>query len=188
MNEELQLYMEDAQERMNSAIEHLNKELLKIRAGKASHHMLDSVKVDYYGNETPLARVANINTTDARTLVIQPWEKNMLAAIERAIINSNLGLTPSNNGELIRINVPPLTEERRKGLVKQVKHEGEEAKVSIRNSRKEINTDLKKLEKEGTISEDELKIAEEEVQELTKKFSELAEKAVEVKEKEIMTV
>ncbi len=188
MNEELQMYMEDAEDRMKAALEHLDKELLKIRAGKASHHMLDSVKVDYYGTETALSRVANVNTTDARTLVIQPWEKNMLAAIERAIINSNLGLNPNNNGEMIRISVPPLTEERRRGLVKQVKNEGETAKISVRTTRKEINADLKKLEKSGDISEDELKTAEEDVQNLTKKYTELVDKAVDEKEKDIMTV
>lgn len=188
MNEELQLYMDDAQDRMKAAIEHLNKELLKIRAGKASPHMLDSVMVDYYGTETPLNRVANVNTSDARTLVIQPWEKSMLANIERAIINSNLGLNPNNNGELIRINVPALTEERRRDLVKQVKNEGETAKISIRAARKDTNNELKRLEKEGEISEDMQKNSETDVQEYTKKYTELVDKAVAEKEKDIMTV
>ena len=188
MNEELQMYMEDAEDRMKAAIEHLNRELLKIRAGKASPHMLDSVKVDYYGTETPLSRVANVNTSDARTLVIQPWEKTMLANIERAIINSNLGLNPSNNGELIRINVPALTEERRRGLVKIVKNEGETAKISIRNARKDTNNELKRLEKEGEISEDVQKNSEMDIQDSTKKYSDLADKAIIEKEKDIMTV
>ena len=188
MNEELQMYMEDAEDRMKAAIEHLNSELLKIRAGKASPHMLDSVMVDYYGTETPLSRVANVNTSDARTLVIQPWEKTMLGNIERAIINSNLGLNPNNNGELIRINVPALTEERRRGLVKLAKNEGETAKISIRNARKDTNNELKKLEKDGEISEDIQKNSEMDIQDLTKKYSELVEKTIVEKEKDIMTV
>ncbi len=188
MNEELQLYLDDAEDRMKTAIDHLIKELVKIRAGKANPQMLDSVKVDYYGTETPLARVANVNTSDARTLVIQPWEKTMLGNIERAIINSNLGLNPSNNGEMIRINVPVLTEERRRGLVKQARAEGENAKIAIRTARKETNNELKKLEKEGTISEDMQKNAESDVQDFTNKYTEAVDKILADKEIDIMTV
>lgn len=187
MNEELELYMDDAKERMEKAIEHLERELLKIRAGKASPNMLDSVRVDNFGTESPIKHVANVNTTDARTLVVQPWQADMLPKIERAIINSNIGLTPNNNGEKIIINVPPLTEERRKALVKQVKNESENAKVSIRSVRKDTNNEIKNLQKDG-LSEDAAKSAEEEVQKMTDEYSEKVDKLVEKKEQDIMTV
>ena len=148
MNEEVQFYIEEAQEGMDKAIGHLQSELGKIRAGKASTAMLDGVKVEYYGAPTPLHQLASVNTSDARTLVITPWEKSALSAIERAIINANLGLNPSNDGTLIRINVPPLTEERRRELVKRTKAEGENAKVAVRNIRRDANEAIKKLQKE----------------------------------------
>ena len=149
MTEELDMVMDMAKESMSSAIDHLGQELTKIRAGKATPSMLDSVSVDYYGSMTPLSQVANVNTLDARTLSIQPWEKTMLEEIERGIINANLGLAPQNNGESILINVPQLTEERRRDLVKQAKAVGEHAKVSIRNSRKDANDEVKKLKNDG---------------------------------------
>jgi ribosome recycling factor len=187
MEEEVQLYIDDAKEKMEQAVHHLDHELTKIRAGKASPHLVDGIKVDYYGVETPLNQVSNVNTPDAKTIAIQPWEKTMIDPIEKAILAANIGLTPVNNGELIRLNLPPLTEERRKELVKQVKSLGENAKVSIRNARREANEEFKKLTKEG-VSEDVAKDAEEEVQKLTNKYSENVDKSMEEKEKDIMTV
>ena len=170
MQEEVDFVLEHSKERMKAAINHLEKELIHVRAGKASPAMLDGVMVDYYGSMTPLSQVANVNTPDARTIAIQPWEKKMIPVIEKAILNANLGFNPDNNGEMIRINVPVLTEERRKGLVKQAQHEGEIAKVSVRTVRKEANESLKKLQKEG-VAEDIVKGAEEEVQEMTSVFA-----------------
>lgn len=172
---------------MEKAIDHLESGLLKIRAGKASPQMLDGIYVDYYGNSTALNQVANINTPDARTIAIQPWEKQMLQVIEKAIFGANLGFTPMNDGQLIRINIPPLTEERRKDLVKQAKAELEHAKVSIRNIRRDSNEAIKKLQKEG-LAEDLAKDAEAKIQTLTDQYSAKADKHIEIKEKEIMTV
>ena len=176
-----------SKEMMEKAINHLEVELGKIRTGKANPSMLDSIMVDYYGAITPLHQIANINTPDARTLVIQPWEKSKLADIERAIINGNLGLNPQNDGEVIRINVPPLTEDRRKEMVKIAKNETENCKVSIRNARKNANENIKKLQKEG-LAEDLAKDAETTVQNLTKDFEAKVDDHVAKKEKEIMTV
>jgi ribosome recycling factor len=146
MDEEIEFIIDTAKEAMNNAIAHLEKELRSIRAGKASPAMLTTVMVDYYGAQTPLGQVANVNTPDARTLSIQPWEKNMLQPIEKAIQIANLGLNPMNNGDVIMINVPPLTEERRKGLAKQAKAEAEHAKVGVRNARKDANNEIKKTD------------------------------------------
>ncbi len=187
MQEEVDFVLDHSKERMKAAINHLEKELIHVRAGKASPAMLDGVMVDYYGSMTPLNQVANINTPDARTIAIQPWEKKMIPVIEKAILNANLGFNPDNNGEMIRIIVPVLTEERRKGLVKQAQHEGEIAKVSVRTVRKEANESLKKLQKEG-VAEDIVKAAEEEVQEMTNSFSVKIDNLVKAKEKDIMTI
>ena len=187
MSEEVQLYLEDAKDTMNNAITHLENELAKIRAGKANPHMLDGLAIDYYGTMSPLSQVSNISTPDAKTIFIQPWDKKMIELIEKSILKANLGFNPVNNGEVIRIAVPPLSEERRKQLVKQVKTEGETAKVSIRNVRRDTNEGLKALKKEG-IPEDEIKKAEEDVQKLTDNFSKRVDELLEKKEKEIMTV
>lgn len=187
MEEEVQLYLEEAEERMQKAIAHLEQELSRIRAGKANPSILEGVKVDYYGVDTPLSQVSNINTPDAKTIVIQPWEKNMLESIDKAIMAANLGYNPINNGEVLRINIPALTEERRTQIVKQVKSEGENAKVSIRNTRKWANDELKQLEKDG-LSEDAEKLAEDEVQKFTDEYTKKVEELVEAKEKDIMTV
>lgn len=185
--EDIELILSMAKDSMQAAIDHLIKELAKIRAGKAHPSMLDGLFVDYYGASTPLNQVSNVNTPDARTISIQPWEKAMLDPIEKAIMAANLGLNPQNNGELIMINVPPLTEERRKQLVKQTKSEGEDAKVSIRNARKDANDEIKRLQKES-ISDDLAKSAEERVQKLTDSFSKRVDDLLEIKEKDIMTV
>ncbi len=187
MTEEVNMYLDDAREKMEKAIEHLKNELMSIRAGKADPNILNGIFVDYYGTNTPLEQVSNINTPDARTIAIQAWEKNMISVIEKAIMAANIGLTPVNNGELIRLNVPPLTEERRKELVKNVKAEGENAKVSIRSIRKDTNDEIKKLEKEG-LSEDMAKDAEAEVQKLTDNFSKKVDEIVEAKEQDVLTV
>ena len=187
MTEEVQFVIDEASERMDKAINHLEIELSSLRAGKANPKMLDSVMIDYYGTQTPISQVANIGTPDPKTIAIQPWEKTMIDPIERAIINSNLGFNPQNNGELIRINIPALTEERRIALVKQVSSEGENAKVSIRSTRKDANNDIKKLEKDG-LSEDEAKTAEDEIQKITDKFGEKVDQVVKVKEEDIMTI
>ncbi len=187
MSEEVDFCLDETNENMAQAIEHLKKELVKIRAGKANPAMLDNVTIDYYGTVTPLSRVSNIGTSDARTIVIQPWEKNLIPIIEKAILAANLGFNPDNNGELIRINVPPLTEERRKNLVKQSKNEGEDTKVGIRNKRRESNEEVKKMKKDG-LAEDEAKNAEAEIQKLTDKYIKIVDELVEQKEKDIMTV
>lgn len=184
MNEEIEFILDAAKEQMQNAIEHLIKELRSIRAGKASPAMLSTVFVDYYGSQTPLSQVANVNTPDPRTLSIQPWEKQMLQEIEKAIMNANLGLNPMNNGDLIIINVPALTEERRVQLAKQAKAEAEHAKVGIRNARKDANNDIKKVD----ISDDEKKIAEDEVQKLTDSFVKQTDDLFNKKETEILTV
>jgi ribosome recycling factor len=187
MTEEVNFYLDEAKERMAKAIEHLDNELKKVRAGKADPNILNGITVDYYGTETPLQQVSNINTPDARTIAIQAWEKGMIDPIEKAIMAANIGLTPINNGELIRINIPVLTEERRRDLVKMVKAEGENAKISIRNTRREINDEIKKLEKDG-LSEDMAKDAEAEVQKITDDFSKKVEEIINSKEVDIMTV
>jgi ribosome recycling factor len=187
MEEEIDLVLETVEESMQKSIAHFEKELVKIRAGKASPAMVSGVLVDYYGSNTPLSQVANVGTMDARTLTIQPWEKAMLEPIERAIINSNLGLNPQNNGEMILINIPQLTEERRRDLVKQAKAEAEDAKVGIRNARKEGNDEVKKMEKDG-LSEDDAKGVEDSIQELTDKYSARIDKILVAKESDIMTV
>lgn len=187
MIEEVQLVFDDAKERMEKAIEHLENELAVIRAGKANPRILDGITVDYYGTQTPLNQVSNIGTPDPKTISIQPWEKSMVEPIERAIMASNIGLTPINNGELIRINIPALTEERRKNLVKQVSSEGESAKVSIRTSRRDANDALKQFQKEG-VAEDEIKKGEEKIQNLTNEYSEKVDEIIKLKEEDIMTV
>lgn len=187
MNELIALELDDCRENMGKAVAHAESELTKIRAGKASPSMLDGVSVEYYGNMTPLSQVSNINTTDARTIIVQPWEKNLIGAIEKAIIDSNIGLNPQNDGSIIRLAVPPLTEERRRDLVKKVKEEAEKGRVAIRNIRKDINESIKKLKGEG-ISEDEIKTGEGEVQKLTDAFIAKVDQLMEIKEKDIMTI
>ncbi len=187
MNEDIQFILDNTKEQMDKAVSHLESELVKVRAGKASPSMLESIQVDYYGTRTPLNQVANINTGDARTLVVQPWEKSMLTPIEKAIQAANLGLNPQNDGIIIRILVPALTEERRRDLVKKAKSEAETAKVSMRSIRKEANEELKKLQKNGT-PEDEVKEGENKVQLLTDSYVIKCDKHLEIKEKEIMTV
>ncbi|MCL6274818.1 ribosome recycling factor [Muricauda sp. 2012CJ35-5] len=184
MNEEVTFILDTTKESMDGSILHLEKALVKIRAGKASPVMLSTVMVDYYGSPTPLSQVSNINTPDARTISVQPWEKSLLQEIETAIMNANLGFNPMNNGETIIINVPPLTEERRIQLVKQAKSEAEDAKVGIRNARQDANKELKKLE----ISEDLLSNAEVDVQDLTDTFIKKVDAILTVKEAEIMKV
>ena len=187
MQKEVDFFLEHAEERMKAAIANLEKELLHIRAGKASPAMLDGVMVEYYGSQTLLTKIANISTPDARTIAIQPWEKSVIPAIEKAILNANLGFNPGNNGETIRINVPVLTEERRRLLVKQANQEGEVAKVSIRTVRKEANEILKKLQKDG-LSEDLEKDAESIVQRRTNDYGIKIDNLVKAKEKDIMTI
>lgn len=184
MNEEVQFILDTAKESMDNAITHLEKALIKIRAGKASPAMLSTVMVEYYGSQTPLSQVSNINTPDARTISVQPWEKTMLTEIETSIMNANLGFNPMNNGEMVIINVPPLTEERRVQLVKQARHEAEEAKISVRSARQEANKDIKQLD----ISEDREKNAEIDIQELTDKYTKKIEQILEAKEADIMKV
>ncbi|MNK14885.1 Ribosome-recycling factor [compost metagenome] len=185
--EEIDFILDSAKESMNGSIAHLEKEFLNIRAGKASPAMLGGVFVDYYGSQTPLSQVANVNVPDARTITIQPWEKNMLQPIEKAIMVANLGFNPMNNGDNIIISVPPLTEERRRDLVKQAKVEAEDAKIGVRNVRKDANNDIKKLEKDG-VSEDACKDAEESIQELTNSFIKKIDELLVHKEAEIMKV
>jgi len=187
MNEEIELITEETRERMQKSLEHLEHELARLRAGRSNPALLDGVTVDYYGVNSPLTQVSNINTPDAKTIMIQPWEKNMLGTIEKAIMAANIGLTPVNNGEVIRINIPPLTEERRHQLVKQVRNEGETAKISIRNARKWANDELKTLLKNG-LPEDLEKDAVELIQEMTNTFNSKVDKVMTVKEKDVMTV
>lgn len=187
MSEELELVKLDTNATMNKAIHHLETELIKIRAGKANPNMLDGIVADYYGSPTPIAQIANISVLDARTLSVQPWEKNMLQPIERAIMASNIGINPQNDGNFIRLFLPPLTEERRKELVKRCNGEGENGKVSIRNIRRDAIEQIKKLQKDG-LSEDAAKDAEADVQDMTNRFIALIEKHLEAKEKEIMVV
>jgi ribosome recycling factor len=187
MTEDLSKILGEAPISMKKAMDHFESELIKIRAGKATPNMLDGIVVDYYGNPTPIGQVGNISAMDARTLTIQPWEKNMLQPIERAIIASNIGVNPQNDGIIIRLFLPPLTEERRKELVKRSNGEGEQAKIAIRNIRRDIIEQSKKLQKEG-LSEDAAKDGENEVQDITNNYISLIEKHLEVKEKEIMSV
>ena len=185
--EEIEIYLETAKEMMEKAMSRCKTELSKVRAGKAMPSMLDGLMVDYYGAATPLNQVASLSTPDARTIFIKPWEKSTIQEIEKAIINSNLGFNPQNDGESIIINVPQLTEERRIQLVKQSKGVTEDAKVSVRNARKEANDELRKLLKDGA-SEDEIKSAESDVQVLTDQYVKLLDELLELKEKDIMKV
>ncbi|MBS1638438.1 MAG: ribosome recycling factor [Bacteroidetes bacterium] len=187
MQEELDLIIEDAADSMTKAIAHLESELVKIRAGKASPTMLDGIMVEYYGTPTPINQVANISVLDAKTISIQPWEKPMLAAIERAIMQANIGVTPQNDGVQIRLYLPPLTEERRKELYKKASAEGENSKIAIRNIRRDNIEQIKKLQKDG-LSEDATKDGEKSIQELTDKHISLVDKHLAAKEKEMMTV
>lgn len=187
MSEETQVIYNDTKEQMSNAIKHLERELLHIRAGKANPSMLDGVKVESYGTLLPLNQVSSISTPDPRTIIVQPWDKNTMQPIEKAIMAANLGFNPQNDGTLIRITVPALTEERRKELVKRAKEVTETAKISIRTIRKSGNDAAKKLEKEGT-PEDEVKRLENEIQKLTDDYTDKAEKLFEAKEKDIMTV
>lgn len=187
MSDELHMIIQEGEEGMQKAIAHLETELTRIRAGKANPGMLDGVNVEYYGAPTPIAQVANVSILDARTISIQPWEKNMLQAIEKAIMQANIGITPQNDGVQIRLFLPPLTEERRKELVKKASGEGEQSKVAIRSIRRDAIEQVKKLQKDG-LSEDAAKDGEKTIQELTDKFIGLVEKHLSIKEKEIMTV
>src|SRR5690606_17169008 len=187
MNELISIQLSDSKDLMQKAVDHTEYELTKIRAGKAMPSMLDGIFIDYYGTATPLAQVGNINTPDARTIVVQPWEKNLLSTIEKAIMDSNLGLNPQNDGSVIRLNIPPLTEERRKDLVKKVKEEAEKGRVAIRNLRKDANEKIKKMKNDG-VSEDEMKVGEAEVQKLTDSFIVKIDNLAEVKEKDILTI
>ena len=187
MAEDITLIIGAADEQMIKAISHLEAELIKIRAGKANPQMLDGIVIDYYGSPMPINQVANVSAMDARTLSIQPWEKNMLQPIERAIIAANIGINPQNDGSFIRLFLPPLTEERRKELVKKCHVEGEHSKVAIRSIRREAIENIKKLEKNG-LSEDAAKDAEAEVQQITDKFTSVVEKHLAAKEKEIMSI
>lgn len=187
MSEEVQFCYDSALEQNEKVVKHLEHELLKIRAGKASPMMLESIYVDYYGVRTALSQVANIATPDPRSLVVQPWDKNMIEPIDKAIQAANLGFNPQNNGDLLRISVPPLTEERRKQLVKQVRTEGESAKVGVRNVRRDANEELKGLKKDG-LSEDDIKEGEERIQKLTDQFIKKVDEILDAKEKDIMSI
>ena len=172
---------------MNATVAHFDKDLQKVRAGKASPQMLDGIKVDYYGNPTPIDQVANVNTPDAHQIIIQPWERNMLPVIEKAILAANIGVTPQNNGEFIRLVIPAPTEERRKELVKKAKQEAEQTKVAVRNIRRTANDDAKKLKDEG-VEEDAVKKLEADIQKATDEAISQVDKIMDAKEKEIMTV
>ncbi len=187
MSELIKKQISDAKAAMDKAIAHTDSELNKIRAGKASPSMLDDIVVEYYGTPTPLSQVGSVNTPDARTIVIQPWEKSLLNPIEKAIKEANLGVNPQNDGVIIRINVPPLTEERRRDLVKKAKAEAESGKVGVRNIRKDANEKIKKLKSEG-VSEDEIKTGEAEIQKLTDSYIVKVDQLADAKEKDIMTV
>ena len=184
MNEKLKVILKSAEDKMQSSLLHLENELLNIRAGKANPNMLKSVMVDYYGNPTAIGQLANINTPDSKSLIVQPWDKGILQEIEKGIINANLGFNPMNNGDTIIVSIPPLTEERRKELVKIVRNESESSKISIRNIRKDSNHEIKKTD----VSDDEKKNYEIDIQELTDNFITKIDSVLKVKEKEIMTV
>ncbi len=187
MTEESQFVLESTKEAMDHSIEHFERELQKIRAGKSSPSMLNGVMVEYYGAHMPIERVANINTPDPRQIIVQPFDKSTIYTIEKAIMAANLGFNPMNEGEILRINVPPLTEERRRDLVKRAKNEAEDAKVSIRNARRHANDDAKHLEKDG-VPEDEVKRLVEKIQEMTNNYITKVDKVLELKEKDILTV
>lgn len=187
MTEQTAEIIDAARVSMDKAMEHFEGEVVKIRAGKANPTMLDGITVDYYGNPTPISQVGNLSAMDARTLTIQPWEKNMLQPIERAIIATNIGVNPQNDGNIIRLFLPPLTEERRKELVKRSNGEGEQAKIAVRNIRRDAIEQIKKAQKEG-LSEDAAKDAENDMQEMTNNYISMIEKHLAAKEKEIMSV
>ncbi len=187
MNEDVQMTLDMAEESMSHAAHHLEESLVHIRAGKANVRILDPVRVNYYGSSVPIANVANISTPDAKTIAIQPWEKSLIKEIEKAIINSEVGITPDNNGEIIRLSIPPLTEERRRNLVKQTKSEGEDARISVRNARHEAIASFKKMVKDG-LPEDMGKDAEENTQKMHDKYLKKIEEILAAKEKEILTV
>ena len=184
MQEHLKLY----EDKMEKSLDVLLDEYASIRAGRANPHVLDRLRIDYYGTPTPIQQVGNVSVPEARMIVIQPWEKNLLKEIEKAILVSDLGINPTNDGNVIRLVFPELTEERRKDLAKDVKKKGEAAKVAIRNIRRDANDNLKKMEKAGDISEDDLKLGEEKIQKITDKMIEKVDKAIDTKTKEIMTV
>lgn len=184
MQESLQVY----EDKMNKTLEVLESDYMTIRAGRANPHVLDKIKVDYYGTPTPLQQVGNINVPEARMIIIQPWEKSLLKAIEKAILTSELGINPTNDGSVIRLVFPELTEERRKELVKDVKKKGEAAKVAVRNIRRDANDFFKKQQKADAISEDDLAEAEDDIQKLTDKMIGKIDKAIEAKSKELLTV
>ena len=187
MTDDAILCIEEAQEKMDHAIEHLEREFQKIRAGKASPSMLSSVRVEYYGVSTPIEQTSNINTPDPRQIIVKPFDKSTIHEIEKAILNANLGFNPQNEGEILRINVPPLTEERRIEMVKKAKHVGEETKIGIRNARRSANEEAKNLEKDG-LPEDEAKHLMDEIQKLTDNFVSKVDELVDSKEKDVMTV
>jgi ribosome recycling factor len=187
MNEDLLFVIEESEEQMKKTIDHVITSFGKVRAGKASPQMISEVYVDYYGSRTPLNQTANISTPDPKTIMIQPWDKSMIEAIEKAIMSSNLGFNPQNDGEIIRINIPPLTEERRKQLVKFVNQEAETNRVSVRNTRKKANDEIKLLQKDGA-SEDEAKNAESKIQDLTNDYIKKIDEILKKKEEEILTV
>ncbi len=187
MHEEAEFAYETAKESMDSAITHLRERLSRIRTGKADPNMLDHILVEYYGTQTPLNQLSNVNTPDGSTITIQPFEQGMIQAIEKAIQDADLGLNPQNNGERVIINIPPLTDERRQQLTKTVRSEAEDAKVSIRNARREANDTLKKLQKEGSISEDEALEGEKEVQKLTDSYTNKVEELTNAKEKDLQS-
>ena len=187
MSEEAQMCLDEAREGMEDALSHLEREFHKIRAGKASPQMLEGIKVDYYGTMTPIEQTANINTPDPRQIIIQPWDKSILGDIEKAIMNANLGFNPKNEGEVLRISVPPLTEERRLELVKQAKGEAENSRISIRNTRRSANDLVKSLEKDG-LPEDESKRTQDRIQDLTNDFIKKIDDLLDAKEKDVMTV
>ena len=188
MSEDVEFLLDDTESSMKKAISHLETELTKIRAGKASPAMLDGIYVEYYGAPTPISQVANINVLDVRTISIQPWEKKMLQSIERSIMAANIGITPQNDGNQIRLFMPPLTEERRRELFKKASNEGEQSKVAIRSIRRDIIEQIKKLQKDGEVSEDELRDAENSVQEVTDRYIILVDKHLSAKEKEMMAI
>lgn len=187
MSEQAEQIISNTGAQMKKAIQHLEQELVKIRAGKANPQMVEGIMVDYYGNPTPINQVANINVTDARTLSLQPWEKSMIQPIEKALLMANIGITPQNDGQIIRLFLPPLTEERRKDLVKKVNNEGETGKIAVRSSRRDAIEQIKKLQKDG-MSEDEAKDSEGRIQGLTDKYIALVDTVCQEKEKEIMTI
>ena len=187
MNEEAQMCLDEAREGMENSLSHLDREFQKIRAGKANPQMLEGIKIDYYGTMTPIEQTANINTPDPRQIIVQPWDKSILGEIEKAILNANLGFNPKNEGEVLRISIPQLTEERRIELVKKAKGEAENTRISIRNTRRSANDFAKSLEKDG-LPEDESKKAQDKIQELTDEFIKKVDELLDAKEKDVMTV